>query len=74
VRYPRIAEAMGLEGMVVVRFRIDRDGRAREVRVIQGVDEVLDDAAVAAVRAAEPFVSPEGWVRVPVQFSQRSAP
>ncbi len=69
VRYPRQAEEMGVEGTVMVEFRIDEAGAPREVRIVRSADPSLDDAALEAVDLAAPFESPGGRVRVPVQFT-----
>lgn len=48
--YPEAAQRAGLEGQVVLRAIIDRQGRARQVQVLRGLGLGLDEAAVAAVR------------------------
>jgi TonB family protein len=48
--YPEAAQRAGLEGQVVLRAVIDRQGRARDVQVMRGLGLGLDEAAVAAVR------------------------
>jgi protein TonB len=54
--YPSVAERLGHEGSAKVGFTLSRDGSldAVVVRESSGFDE-LDQAAVAAVRAAAPF-------------------
>jgi protein TonB len=68
VRYPRMARERGLEGRVVVRFRIDDEGMAREITVTRSAGELLDEAAVEAVKRAQPFPTGAGLVVVPVRF------
>jgi len=48
--YPAVAEASGVEGVVVVEATIDEDGRVADARVLRSVP-LLDPAALAAVRA-----------------------
>jgi TonB family protein len=67
VVYPRLARRQGIEGTVVVRFRVEDGGMPAELSVVQSVAG-LDEAAVAAVRKAAPFRSGPGWVRVPIVF------
>jgi TonB family protein len=47
--YPEAAQRAGLEGQVVLKAIIDRQGRARQVQVLRGLGLGLDEAAVAAV-------------------------
>ncbi len=48
--YPEAAQRAGVEGVVVLRATIDQQGRLRGLRVLRGVDPLLDEAALAAVR------------------------
>jgi TonB family protein len=54
--YPAVAERLGHEGAVKVGFTVDANGELGVVSIksSSGYDE-LDDAAMAAVRAAAPF-------------------
>ena len=54
-RYPELARRRGIEGKVEVSFRILSDGRVSELMVRRGADPMLDEAALAAVRAASPL-------------------
>ena len=71
IRYPRIARSQGLTGRVVVRFRI-AGGRPQEVQIVTSAGAILDGAATDAVNRAAPFDQPDGWVRVPVDFSMQA--
>ena len=58
-RYPDFARKRQLEGRVGVRFVIAADGRLRNVMLVKrAAAETLNQAALAAVRAAEPFPRP----------------
>ena len=58
-RYPLVARKLGLEGQVLVRFVIAPDGGLKEVKLGESCGNwSLDEAALAAVRAAEPFPAP----------------
>jgi TonB family protein len=48
--YPEAAQRAGLEGVVVLKATIDAQGRLQDLRVLRGVDPLLDEAALAAVR------------------------
>lgn len=58
-RYPKWAMDAGLEGKVVVRFTILRDGSLGEAFLLvkSSGTEILDNAAVAAIKKAAPFPS-----------------
>ena len=55
-RYPEAAKVTGLQGRLVLKFVLNRDGSLRELKVVKssGVD-ILDDAAIKAIRRAAPF-------------------
>lgn len=49
--YPADARLSGREGQVVVELIIDEEGRAHDARVVKGLSETLDAAALEAVSA-----------------------
>ena len=56
VRYPGAAQEAGIEGNVVLRILISRDGALRAVGVAsRNANEWLSEAALGAVRAAAPY-------------------
>ncbi len=74
LKYPRLAERAGLEGMVVVTVIIEKDGQPSNVEVLRSVAKVLDEAAMTAVmkQRFEPALQRNRPVRVvmsiPVHF------
>lgn len=50
VKYPKKAKRAGIEGQVVVGFIVDKDGSVTDVVVAKGVDPLLDEEAMRAVR------------------------
>ncbi len=78
--YPRMARRLGLEGRVVVSFTVKADGRLAETRVIESSgSEILDEAALEAVRQAAPFppfpagIERRQWVfTLPLAFTLES--
>lgn len=77
-RYPPASRRLHEEGEALVRVLIDIDGRPVEVHLLRSSGYArLDDAAMAAVRAAifRPYVSSgrarAAYVRVPVEFALR---
>lgn len=51
VDYPEMAENAGIEGRVIVQFVVNEEGNVDDPRVIRGVHQLLDEAAIEAVRA-----------------------
>ncbi|MEZ4700877.1 MAG: energy transducer TonB [Rhodothermales bacterium] len=51
--YPEAAKTAGIEGKVFVQFVVDEHGRVENPVVVRGIGGGCDEAAVAAVRAAQ---------------------
>jgi TonB family protein len=51
VKYPKEAEEKGLQGRVVVRYIIEKDGSISEVEIVKSVNEYLDAEAIRVVNA-----------------------
>ena len=67
--YPPLARRQGVEGVALVRFEIDHDGAAREVRLFRTSGRPsLDRAATRAVTTATPLPWVYGRLEVPVRF------
>jgi len=72
--YPDIARQSSMEGTVIVKALVGKDGHVQNTVVVKSVP-VLDDAAVAAVKkwVFKPALSNNKpvavWVAVPVKFS-----
>lgn len=59
ISYPSTAKNKGLSGVVVVTFRVLKDGRAEDVRVLRSSGYgLLDGNAVQSVLKAQPFPPP----------------
>lgn len=52
LKYPREAVQNGIQGRVLVDFIIDEKGKVRDVKVLRGVDPLLDDEAVRVISAS----------------------
>lgn len=73
--YPRLARRQGKDGRVLLSVFIDEAGRVRDVRLLQGSYEVLNEVALRKVREAmfTPAQSREGRavpckVTLPIRF------
>lgn len=50
--YPQLAQDNGIQGKVTLTFIVERDGSVTNVKVVKGVDKLLDDEAVKAIEAS----------------------
>jgi len=73
--YPAVAKRMGMEGMVMLKVLVSREGESLKIEIAQSSGhEILDQAAAQAVERwrfipARKGDSPlEEWVQVPVAF------
>lgn len=60
MKYPKEAVKNGIQGRVLVDFVIDKKGKIRDVKVLKGVDPLLDAEAVRII-SASPDWKP-GWL------------
>lgn len=56
MQYPSIAQENGIQGKVVVRFVVSKDGSVRDVTVMRGVDSSLDKEAIRVVKSLPNFI------------------
>lgn len=50
VKYPQIALENGIQGNVVVKFVVEKDGKLSNIQVLQSPDKTLADAAVQVLQ------------------------
>ncbi len=51
VKYPNIAQERGIQGTVFLTFIISKEGRVENVKIIRGVDPLLDKEALRVVNS-----------------------
>jgi protein TonB len=67
--YPRLARERGIEGTVLVRFKVLPTGDVETVDVVRSSGaQILDDASVRTVYRAAPMPYVNGWVEVPMVY------
>lgn len=69
--YPELAKEKHVTGRVTLQFTIEKDGTLTSVKVLQGVDPLLDEEAVRVVSSSPkwtPGKNKEGAVRVSYTF------
>ena len=67
--YPQVAAEMGLQGRVKVSFVVEKDGRVSNVKIVKGVDPLLDREALRVVTSS-PKWTPGQNAGHPVRVSQ----
>ena len=75
IRYPSAAQENGIEGRVIVRFVITKNGSVGEVQVVRGKDPDLDKEAKRVIKTVKKF-SPgimngkavNVWYTLPITF------
>jgi protein TonB len=50
--YPQEAQDKGIQGKVYLTFIVERDGSVSNVKVVRGVDPILDNEAIKAIEAS----------------------
>jgi len=67
--YPRLARERGIEGTVLVRFKVLPSGAVDSVAVVKSSgSDVLDSATVKTIFRAAPMPYVSGWVEVPMSY------
>jgi len=69
--YPQVAKENGVAGRVVLSFVVDADGYVRNVKVLRGIDPLIDKEAVRVVSSSprwKPGRQRDRNVRVPYNF------
>lgn len=77
VRYPEPAKVKGIQGKVIVRFAVGKDGNVSKVEILKGVDPELDIESVRVVSSLPAFEKPamkDGkkvavWYVIPINFA-----
>jgi protein TonB len=67
--YPRLARERGVEGVVLIRFKVAPSGDIEKVAVVKSSgSDILDQASVRTVQRAAPMPYLNGWVEVPMSY------
>ncbi|MFH1853012.1 MAG: M56 family metallopeptidase [Candidatus Neomarinimicrobiota bacterium] len=75
VIYPELALKAGIEGTVIVQTFVDKTGKVSKTVILRSPDDVLNDAAIAAINKTvfQPAMAqdqPVGvWISIPIYFS-----
>ena len=72
--YPNISKRTRIEGTVIVEAYVDKKGFVKETIVLKGIDVLLDEAAISAVKdtrfkPAKQMGRPVAvWINIPLEF------
>ncbi len=75
--YPELARKAGIEGTVLVKILVDKEGRVRDAILLRGIGAGLDEAALEAIRkwvytpAIQNSRPVAVWVAQPILFRLR---
>jgi TonB family protein len=71
--YPRFARERGIEGTVLVRFKVRPEGGIERVDIVKSSGaKILDEASVRTIYRAAPVPYVDGWVEVPMVYRLQS--
>jgi TonB family protein len=76
-RYPEPSKVNGIQGKVIVRFAVEKEGSIDKVSILKGVDPDLDKEAIRVVASLPAFEKPaikDGkevavWYVLPITFA-----
>jgi TonB family protein len=67
--YPKEAKEKGIQGKVIARFMVKKDGSVSDVSILKGVNPLLDNEAIRVVKTLPKFTPGElNGKKVPVWF------
>lgn len=59
IQYPEKAEKNKIEGKVVVKFKVSKEGKIRDVQVVKSPDELLSEEAIRVINLLPPWIPGE---------------
>jgi protein TonB len=67
--YPRVARERGIEGVVLVRFKVLPSGEIETVEIMKSSgSDILDTASVRTMYRAAPMPYVNGWITAPISY------
>jgi len=75
LKYPVIAQENGIQGKVIVRFLVEKDGSISKVEVVRSLDPACDKEAIRLIRLLPKFIPAKQngvnvsvWYTLPITF------
>jgi TonB family protein len=76
VRYPAEAQDKRKQGVVMVKFVVEKDGTIGEVKILKGVYPSIDEEAIRVIKSLPNFIPAKkngekvrAWFRLPIRFT-----
>jgi TonB family protein len=77
IKYPDAAKNKGIQGKVIVRFKVTTSGKIDNISILKGVDPELDNEAIRVVSSLPAFKKPgfqngkpvSVWYMLPINYS-----
>lgn len=76
IRYPKDAKEKGIQGKVIARFMVKKDGSVSDVSIEKGVSPLLDNEAIRVVKTLPKFSpgklngkSVPVWFMIPITYT-----
>jgi protein TonB len=67
--YPLLARKRGMEGIVLVRFTIDKKGLPQDIRILKSSGyRILDEEVRKMLKKASPFPEFNKEIKIPITF------
>lgn len=80
IRYPESAQQNDIQGRVIVKFVVEKDGSIGQAQVVKGVDRALDQEALRVVKKMPRWqpgknngVAVRSWFMLPVTFPPKNS-
>lgn len=75
-KYPRLARKRGIEGQILVAFKIDSSGATSAIKVLNGKNKTLRKAAKRLISNCKLPVPPKSWmaqtiIKLPINYKLR---
>jgi TonB family C-terminal domain len=75
-RYPKDAKEKGIQGKVIARFMIKKDGSVSNVSIPKGVNTLLDNEAIRVIKTLPSFTPGKlngkkvpVWYMIPISYT-----
>ena len=75
LQYPIIAQENGIQGTVIVRFKVEADGSVSDIQILRSLDPACDKEAIRIIKSLPKFIPGKQngvnvavWYTFPVKF------
>lgn len=75
LKYPTVAQENGIQGKVIVRFKVEKDGSISDVEIVRSLDPACDKEAIRLIKLLPRFIPAKQngvavavWYTLPIAF------